>query len=203
MARGKETARKLGIFGGTFDPPHLGHMVVAQDACDLLDLDRLIWIPARRSPHREEPVASAEQRFRMVAGAVEGDSRFEASDIEIRRDGPSYTIDTVRDLAGQHPTARLYLIIGVDQWADFGRWREPVEIGRLAEVAVMARAGEEPKALDPASTRGETFAFIEVGVTRVDVSATQIRRRVADGLSVRYLVPDRVRQIIEADNLYL
>jgi nicotinate-nucleotide adenylyltransferase len=109
----------------------------------------------------------------------------------------------VRTLRDESPEAELYLLIGADQWAGFAAWREPAEIGRLARIAVMARAGERTAEVGPSFAPGEAPNPVEVPVTRVDVSASLVRRRVARGLSVRYLVPDPVRQIIEAENLYL
>jgi nicotinate-nucleotide adenylyltransferase len=189
--------------------------VVAQDAFEALGLDRLVWMPARQAPNRAEPKASPEQRLRMLRSAVAGDPRFEVSDMEIRREGTSFTVDTVRALRTENPGDDLYVLIGADQWAGFATWREPDEIGRLARIAVMARAGARPGEAGPefasqagtAPVEGPTPAggrpHVEVSVTRVDVSATLVRRRVADGLPIRYLVPEPVRQIIEAENLYL
>jgi nicotinate-nucleotide adenylyltransferase len=192
------------VFGGTFDPLHVGHLVVAQDAFEALGLDRLLLVPARQSPHRPEPPkASPDQRLRMVRGSVQGDPRFEVRDMEIQRDGPSFTVDTLRALRRECPGAELYLLIGADQWAGFARWREPGEIGRLARVVVMARAGEHPTEVASGFAPGEAPDIVEVPVTRVDVSASLVRERVARGLPIRYLVPDPVRQIIEAENLYL
>jgi nicotinate-nucleotide adenylyltransferase len=177
--------------------------VVAQDAFEALELDRLFLVPARQSPNRTEPPrASPGERLRMVRSAVLGDSRFEVRDLEIRRDGPSFTVDTLRELRSEDASAELYLLIGADQWAGFGTWREPAEIGRLAKIAVMARAGDRLSEGGPRFP-GDCPTPIEVPVTRVDVSATVVRRRVALGLPIRYLVPDPVRQIIEAENLYL
>lgn len=178
--------------------------MVAQDAFEALGLDRLLLVPARQSPHRAEPPkASADQRFRMVRDSVQGDARLEVGDMEIRREGPSFTVDTMRALRRESPRAELYLLIGADQWAGFATWKDPAEIGRLARIAVMARAGERPAEAGPSFAPGDAPDPIEVPVTRVDVSATLVRQRVARGLSIRYLVPDPVRQIIEAENLYL
>jgi nicotinate-nucleotide adenylyltransferase len=139
----------------------------------------------------------------MVRSAVEGDPRFEVSDMEIRREGPSFTVDTMRAMRGGSPGDEHYLLIGADQWAGFATWREWAEIGRLARIAVMARAGESPARVGLDFALGEGPNPVEVPVTRVDVSASLVRQRVARGLSIRYLVPDPVRQIIEAENLYL
>jgi nicotinate-nucleotide adenylyltransferase len=187
---------RIGVFGGTFDPPHLGHLVVASDACEALGLGRVLWIPSAVPPHKLGTVkASAEARLEMVRAAVEGDSRFEADDVELRREGPSYTVDTLRELAARHPGDELVLLIGADNLREIPGWREPDEILRLARVAVLSRdgAGVPPDAPIPATS---------VAVTRVDVSATEVRRRAAAGETIRYLVPDAVRALVERRGLY-
>lgn len=199
---GKE--RRLGVFGGTFDPIHVGHLVAAQDVLEALSLDRVLFVPAKQSPHRPEaPLASPAERLAMVESAIEGNAGFEVRDLELRRGGPSYTVDTLHALADEEAGADLFLVIGADQWAEFGRWRRPGEIARLAELAVMSRAGERPHEVDPGFPSGGAPPFTEVPVTRVDVSATLVRQRRARSRSVRYLVPEPVRRIIEAENLYL
>lgn len=187
---------RIGVFGGTFDPPHLGHLVVASDACGALGLDRVLWIPSAVPPHKAGTVqAPAEARLEMVRAAIEGDSRFQADDIELRRPGPSYTVDTLRSLAERHPGAELVLLIGADNLREIPGWREPGEILRLARLAVLSRdgAGVPPDAPVPADA---------VEVTRVDVSATEVRRRAAAGETIRYLVPDAVRALVERRGLY-
>jgi nicotinate-nucleotide adenylyltransferase len=187
---------RIGVFGGTFDPPHLGHLVVASDACGALGLHRVLWIPSAVPPHKVRTVqAPAEARLEMVRAAIEGDPRFEADDLELRRPGPSYTVDTLRDLARRHPGAELVLLIGADNLREIPGWREPQEILKLARVAVLSRdgAGVPPDAPVPA---------VSVEVTRVDVSATEVRRRAAAGETIRYLVPDAVRALVERRGLY-
>ncbi len=187
---------RIGVFGGTFDPPHTGHLVVASDACGALGLDRVLWIPSAVPPHKVKTVqAPAEARLEMVRAAIAGDPRFEADDLELRRPGPSYTVDTLRDLAARHPGAELVLLIGADNLREIPGWREPGEILRLARVAVLSRdgAGVPPDAPVPA---------VPVPVTRVDVSATEVRRRAAAGETIRYLVPDAVRALVERRGLY-
>ena len=187
---------RIGVFGGTFDPPHLGHLVVASDACEALDLGRVLWIPSAVPPHKLRTVrAPAEARLEMVRAAIQGDPRFEADDVELRRAGPSYTVDTLRELASRHPGDELVLLIGADNLREIPVWREPGEILRLARVAVLSRdgAGVPPDAAIPATA---------VAVTRVDVSATEVRRRAAAGETIRYLVPDAVRALVERRELY-
>ena len=187
---------KLGVFGGTFDPPHVGHLIAAQDALLTLDLDRVLFVPARTPPHKQhKSVTPAPIRLRMIAAATDGDERFEVSDVELRRAGPSYTADTLRELKAEYPQSELFLLLGVDQVREFSTWREPSEVARLARVVMMARSGiEEP----PESG----IVRDTVAVTRVDISSTLIRQRVAAGQPIRYMVPAAVEEIIAAQRLY-
>ncbi len=197
-------AGRLGVFGGTFDPLHQGHLIAAQDIFEAMALERIVFVPARRSPHKErEPAASTKSRFRMIECAVEGDDRFEVSDTELSRESPSYTIDTLEGLAAERPGSPLVLILGVDQWARFGRWRAPARIAGLAHLALMTRAGERAADSDPGLGEDTPLAFTEVPVTRIDISSSLVRSRVRRGLSIRYLVPEAVRRIIEDENLYV
>jgi len=180
--------RRIGLLGGTFDPPHVGHLVVAQDALERLDLDRLIVVPAARPPHREA-VLDAETRFGLTRDAFADDSRIEVSDVELRRGGPSWTVDTVEWVHRELAPEVLYLIVGADQLRIFREWREPERILELARLAVMTRPGEEIVDTD--------VPYERVDVTRVDLSSTRIRSRLDEGRSVRYLVPERVRGWIE------
>lgn len=188
---------KIGIFGGTFDPPHIGHLIAAQDACTALALDRFVFVPAAQPPHkRDRGVSAAGVRLEMLKAAVAGNPVFEVSTIELNRSGPSYTVDTLRQLSEEFPDDVLLLLIGVDQVRDFASWREPEEVLRLAQLVMLSRSGtEEP---------GEQNKFVKhtVDVTRIDVSSTLIRRRVAAGQSIRYLVVDAVAEIVARQGLY-
>lgn len=187
---------RLGVYGGTFDPPHLGHLVAASDACDALGLDRVLWVPAAENPLKGGRVRTpAALRLEMVRAAVAGDPRFEADDLELRRGAPSYTVDTLRALGERHPGAALFLLAGADLLADLHRWRESAEVLRLATLSVMTRAGE---GLPPDAPHGA----VPVKVTRVDVSATEVRRRAAAGRTIRYLVPEGVRAVVEREQPY-
>lgn len=195
------SAGRIGVFGGTFDPPHVGHLIVARDVAEALDLDRVLLVPAARPPHKTDPdtpPAPASLRLEMLRVAVTDDPVLEVEDLELRREGPSYTVDTLESLAARHPGEALVLVIGVDQLAELATWRSPEALGRLARLAVMARAGTDPRAIDP----GVDVPFDVVPTTRVDVSSTEVRRRLAEGRSIRYLVPDAVRRIIEREGLY-
>lgn len=187
---------RIGVYGGTFDPPHLGHLIVASDVCEALGLDRVLWIPSAEPPHKRGSVrASAEQRLAMVRAAVGGDPRFEVDDLELRREGASYSVDTLRELSRREPGCHLHFIVGVDQLREFPGWREPDEIARLATLVAVSRGGEQVEAGFPHDVR-------RVRVTRIDLSATDVRARLRAGRSVRYLVPEAVREIIERENLY-
>jgi nicotinate-nucleotide adenylyltransferase len=187
---------RLGVFGGNFDPPHLGHLVAASDACDRLSLDRVLWIPSAQHPLKEERVRTpAALRLEMVRAAVAGDPRFAVDDLELRRAGPSYTVDTLRELRARQPDAELFLLAGADLLAELPRWREPAEVLRLATLAVLTREGET-------LAGREVPGAVSVEVARVDVSATEVRRRVAAGETIRYLVPDAVRELVERHAAY-
>lgn len=194
---------RIGVFGGTFDPIHLGHLIAGQDVLETMALDRLYFVPARRSPGKEsDPSAGGTRRLEMVREAVRGDDRMVALDNELRRTPPSYTVDTLSELAASHPSAQLFLILGVDQWAGFGEWRSPREIARLAEIVVVTREGEPPGERRPSFEDRPAPDIHELSVTRIDISSTLIRDRVRRGRSIRFLVPEGVGRIIEAEQLY-
>ncbi len=186
----------MGVFGGTFDPVHHAHLIVAAEAFEALNLDLLLFVPAAEPPHkRGSVVASAEQRMRMLSTAIEGDPRFRVDDLELRRPGPSYTVDTLQALREREPEAEIFFLLGVDQFRDFGKWREPDRIVRLARLAVLARGGETVDVDGP-------YPATAVAVSRIDISGTEIRKRTSEGRSVRYYVPEGVREIIERERIY-
>ncbi len=205
------------MFGGTFDPPHLGHRSVAADVADHLNLTEVVWIPAGDPPHkRRRNLTPADLRLRMVRAATADDPRFRVSEIEIHRDGPSYTVDTLRALKDEHDGWELYLILGIDQYRTFHRWRKPEEIVGLATLAVMDREGEAlalgvaeasgtlvaPRPSPTSGTPGTGGNVLSVPVGRVDISSTQVRAAVSRGESIVALVPAEVAEIIEAEGLY-
>ena len=188
-----------GALGGTFDPPHLGHLIAAQDVLEKLALDRLLLVPAGIPPHKPEgSSAPAASRARMLRAAVEEDPRLEVSKVELERPGPSYTVDTLRELKARWPRDDLFLVIGVDQLRVFSTWRRPAEVIRLARLVVIARQGVQAFEAAPVSA----FDYESVWVPRIDVSSTEIRRRIREGRSIRYWVPEAVRRIIEEEKLY-
>lgn len=187
----------VGVFGGTFDPPHTGHLIVAQDAALALRLDRVLFVPAATPPHKlGRRMTPAATRARMLELAIAGDPTFSWSRLELDRTGPSFTVDTLAALFESQPDNHWTLLLGADQYTEFDTWREPDRIRELARVAVMAREGETG-GMGP-EERGD----VRVPVTRVDISATEIRRRVASGEPIRYLVPAAVESFIFEQRLY-
>jgi nicotinate-nucleotide adenylyltransferase len=195
---------RLGLFGGTFDPPHFGHLIVAQEAAERLELDRLLFVVAAVPPHKTGvKMTAASTRLEMVQAAVAGNPLFGVSDVELNREGPSYTVDTLRHFRAQYPETELTFLMGVDQLAEFHEWQEPETVADLAHLVVMGRGGIDPPNLPPLEPPlRKVVSFGELAVTRVDISSTEIRKRVRDGCSIRYHVPGEVRTIIESNRLY-
>ncbi|HWA16801.1 MAG TPA: nicotinate-nucleotide adenylyltransferase [Gemmatimonadales bacterium] len=186
----------IGLFGGSFDPIHHGHLLVAQAVREALALDEVRFVVARQQPFKVGLSATdPELRARMVAAAVEGEAAFRLERVELTRPGPSYTIDTLRALHQQEPGRRWALLLGADSARDLPQWREAGELYRLADLVVFARAGVEAPELP--------WPVKRVTVPAIEISATQIRRRAAAGQSLRYWVPDPVAEVIRAEGLYL
>jgi nicotinate-nucleotide adenylyltransferase len=196
---------RVGILGGTFNPPHLAHLVCAQEARDQLRLDRVLLVPVSIPPHKEAgddpgPV----ERARMCALASAEDEWLELCTLEIDRGGRSYTVDTLRELRAGAPDDELVLVLGGDAARSLPDWREPDEILHLASVGVAGRAGVEEAAVTAALTTlseaRDRVVFFEM--PRLDISSSDIRRRVASGRPVRHLVPDAVAEYIAQRGLY-
>ena len=182
--------RKIGIYGGTFDPVHHGHLILAREAQEKLQLEKVIFVPARISPNRQSPVASGELRLAMLRAAIDGEKRFTVDDCELRRPPPSYTIDTVEEIGKQEDEAELYCLIGQDNMAELATWHRFRELEKLVRIVALDRTGSESKHDYPVVQR------------KIDISATEIRNRVASGQSIRYLVPEAVGVIIDREKLY-
>jgi nicotinate-nucleotide adenylyltransferase len=195
---------RVGILGGTFNPPHLGHLVCAQEAYIQLGLDRVTLIPARIPPHKPvEDEPGPEHRLELCRLAVGDDERFAVSDLEIQRPGPSFTVDTLKALHSQAPESELFLIVGGDVAAGMASWHEPEQVLSLATVAVAKRRGTSKDSVDAAlqSIRGgERARFFRM--PRIGISSTMIRRRARAGVPIRYIVPDAVANYIEEHGLY-
>ena len=189
-------AERIGIYGGTFDPVHQGHLILAQDALESLRLSRLIFIPAAVSPHKlsREPGAPGSARLAMLAAAIAHDSRFAVDDCELRRPGPSFAFDTVEILRDRLAAgSELFYLIGEDNVAALATWHRIADLHEMVTFVVFRRI--TPTLVSP----DKSFSNL---TRRIDISATEIRKRVASGQSIRYLVPDEVRAIIIADGLY-
>jgi len=183
---------RLGIFGGTFDPVHVGHLAIASAALEAVPLDRVLFVPARRSPLKERgPFASEQDRLTMLETAIADEPRFSLSRAELEREGPSYTVETIERLAGED---ELFLILGSDALADFERWKDPERITRLATLLVADRPG--------APTPSADAPVRMFDAPRLDISSRELRARAARGRSLRYLVPEAAWRHIEARGLY-
>jgi nicotinate-nucleotide adenylyltransferase len=195
---------RIGILGGTFNPPHLGHLVAAQEAHRELDLDQVLFIPAGTPPHKPvEDEPGAGHRLELCLLAVGDDDRFSVSDVELQRDGPSYTVDTLKVLRTHAPSDDLFLILGGDIAAGLPRWHEPERVLELATVAIAKRRGTAKSTVDQALAQlrgGERARFFQM--PRIGISSTLVRRRVRAGQPIRYFVPDGVMQYIETHGLY-
>jgi nicotinate-nucleotide adenylyltransferase len=203
--RDEATPQRIGVLGGTFDPPHIGHLWLATLAGDELGLDRVLFMPAAQPPHkRRAGTSSITDRLLMTRLAISGVGPFELSTIEVGREGPSYTIDSVQGLLRTHADARLFLLMAADSLAQIDSWREPDRLLSLVEWAVAPRPGTP--AADAAALRQRFGAAAKrihlLEGPSLDVSASEIRRRVAAGRTIRYLVPQAVEEMIAATGLY-
>ncbi|HKQ37151.1 MAG TPA: nicotinate-nucleotide adenylyltransferase [Verrucomicrobiae bacterium] len=189
---------RIGLFGGSFDPVHLGHLLVAQAACEEFNLDRLFFVPAAQSPLKPERIpAPPEVRLRMLRLALVGEPNYEVDDQEIRRGGPSYTIDTVRAYRQLYPKASLFYIIGADHVPLLPKWRAADELAALVEFLVVPRPGDPPVAAKA------PFRVQNLVGTPFAVSSSQIRTRVKSGKRIQDLVPAAVAEAIRNSGLYL
>ena len=195
---------RLGVFGGTFDPVHMGHLIAAEDARAVLRLDEVLFVPAGEPWFKSyRRITPARHRLAMVRLAARDNPRFGVSDMEIRREGPSYTIDTLAELRHARPDAELFVILGVDALREIDRWRNPRLLFQMATVVGMARPGAsmDPSVLN-AAIPGASERLRLVDSALIDISGTDIRRRVADGASIRYRVPLAVERYIRDHRLY-
>jgi len=193
--------RRIGLYGGSFDPPHLAHLALARVARDTLALDELRWQPAGQPWQKPgRLVASPAQRESMLRLLTQGEAGFAVDTCELHRQGPSYTVDTVRDVAAEQPAAELFLVIGADQLARLNTWKEAAEVARLATLAVAAREGQAVQ--PPAEWAGPPLAWRELPLPRTDISATEVRRRAAAGEPVSPLVGEAVARYIDQQQLY-
>ena len=208
MMESNKPARRIGIMGGSFDPVHSGHLIIAQDALERLDLSEIVFIPAAIPPHKQhlQRVDSA-HRLKMLTLATESDSRFSVSDIELQRGGVSYSIDTIRALQLESPDVEWVLVVGSDTLIDLHNWYKIDELLNLCEVATFLRPGEasieEIRKKVKLSEHFTDRLMANVFESHlVEISSTEIRQRMADELRIRYLVPAKVEQYIYEHGLY-
>jgi nicotinate-nucleotide adenylyltransferase len=181
---------KIAIYGGTFDPVHHGHLILAREALEKLGLDKVIFIPAAVSPFKTAPVASGEIRLSMLRAAIEGETIFSLDDCELHRPPPSFTIDTVNEIRKRETNSEIYCLIGDDNVRELPKWHRFEELKKIVRFVVLDRTG------------GAAHHGYSIIGRRIDISATGIRKRVASGQSIRYFVPQAVEEIIRREKLY-
>ncbi len=193
--------KKIGIFGGSFDPPHNGHLITARAAAEQLNLKKVLLIPTANQPHKPNGAnASAELRWKMVTAAAVGSDLFEPCRIELDRKGISYTVDTVRSLLKDYPSPdyEMFCLIGLDSLYEIETWREPEELFGLTNVIALARKGDNRM-----DERSELYKKAKILQTpRIDISSTEIRRRIRSGLPISWMVPEAVETVIRNSGLY-
>ena len=181
---------KIGIYGGTFDPIHHGHLILAREARELFGFEKVIFVPAAVSPFRSAPAANAQVRLSMLRAAIEDEPGFELDDCELRRPPPSYTIDTVEDIRTRKRDAQIYCLIGEDNLPTLEKWHRFDDLRKAVQFIVLDRTGAPP---------GHPYPIVH---RKIDISATEIRKRVASGQSIRYFVPQAVEEIIRHEKIY-
>jgi len=183
--------KKIAIYGGTFDPVHHAHLILAREAIETLGLEKVIMVPAAVSPLKKAvPVASGEVRLAMLRAAIKSEQEFEVDECELLRHPPSYTIDTVEEIRRRECDATLYCLVGEDNVEQLPQWHRFNELEKMTRFVVLDRTGKQPS---------HSYQLIR---RRIDISATEIRRRVAQSESIRYLVPESVEEIIQREKLY-
>ena len=195
---------RIGVFGGAFNPPHLGHLVCAQEVLLQLELERVLFVPVGEAPHREiDNDPGPEARLEMVELATAGDERFAVSRVEVDREGPSYTSDTLELLQGESPGDELFLILGGDQAAALPSWHEPEKVLERATVAAVERVGWSRNAVGIKLSRLRGSDRVRhLDMLMIQISSTGVRRRVREGRPIRYLVPPAVEDYIGSHELY-
>ena len=196
---------RIGLFGGTFDPPHLGHLILASEAHSQLELDRLLWVLTPEPPHKlDQPITPAEHSLAMVQLAIADNAAFELSRIDLDRPGPHFTVDTIKLIAEQNPQAEIVPIIGGDSLNDMPTWHEPQQIVYACHwIGVMRRPHEEPDLGElERELPGISSKVHYVDAPLLEIASREIRGRIATGKSVRYYLPSRVYEYIKEHHLY-
>lgn len=215
-------SQRIGILGGTFNPIHTGHLAAAEEVRDRLRLDQVLFVPAYLPPHKDEQLLTAAQRLEMVRLAVAGNGRFRASDIEVRRGGRSFTIDTIAELQASHPGAELFFITGLDSFLEIMTWKDWERLLSLCVFVVISREGsrfadltrlpflagrerdlaEMDAGTEEAELSAKGVRAFLVRIPAYEISSTDIRRRVRQGRSIKYLLPEPVERYIIENKLY-
>ena len=203
---------KLGLFGGTFDPPHLGHLILAEEAYTQLSLEKILWLVSGQSPLKlDRPLSPVEARIEMVQAAIADNPHFILSRVDIDRPPPHYTIETLKILEKEFPRDEFYFIMGEDSLRDLPKWHEPHEIIKRATLAVLARPNpsgrkerENPKGLDELESKipGVSSRVVWVNAPQLEIASSEIQKRIREGKSVRYMMTDKVWRVIEGRRLY-
>jgi nicotinate-nucleotide adenylyltransferase len=196
--------QRIGILGGTFDPPHVGHLILAEYSAEALELDHLFLVPAADPPHKQGEIqASVQHRLVMLERAIDGNERFSLSRIDVDRPGPHYSYDTVRIVKQQFPDADLYFVMGGDSFRDLPTWYDPQEIIALSKIVVMRRPYDNIRPdMHEAVLPGLAKRAVIVNAPLLEISSSDIVERLRKGKSVRYLVPDSVLAYIAEYHLY-
>lgn len=190
----------IGLFGGSFNPPHIAHLVVAEVVCDQFGLNEVWWIPTAAPPHKSgEELVSVEHRLAMTRRVVEPNAAFRICDLEVQREGVSYTVDTLRVLQDMHPETDFALLLGSDSLDYFGKWHRPDEIAERVPLIVYKRPGAIEAVAEPRFANHVRYASAPI----MEISGTEIRARRRAGRSIRYLVPEPVHTYIETYDLYV
>jgi nicotinate-nucleotide adenylyltransferase len=194
---------QLGLFGGTFDPVHLGHLVLAEQCREACELDRLWFVVAGEPPHKPGGRTAVRHRLEMVRIATAGHPKFLVSEIEATRPGPHYSVETLESVHRQSPDEDLFFLIGADSLAELVTWRQPARIAQLATIVVVNRPGIEESPPQSLPDFGPSaHRLLTVTIPAIGISSTDLRQRLAEGRSIRYLVPRGVEAYIEANALY-
>jgi len=200
---------RTGVFGGSFDPVHFGHLLLAEQCREQARLDRVLFVPCNIQPHKQDgPRATDRQRIEMLQLGIAGHKSFEVSEIEMKRGGVSYTIDTLNELKADFSDDELFLLMGDDSLESFAKWKEPKQICELATIVVVSRPGSGDVDLDAlkpfaSDERFEQILQHKIASRNIDISSSDVRQRVNDGSSIRYLMPRSVEKYIETQKIYL
>lgn len=194
----------IGVLGGTFDPPHIGHLILGEYAVDALELDKLLYVPAADPPHKQDEFKTpVEYRLKMLELALADNPHFEISGVDIDRPGPHYSVDMIQIIREQNPSAEIYFVMGSDSLRDLPTWHRPADLLRLCKLAVMQRPGIDGDAgAHETLFPGISNRVVMINAPLIEISSTEIANRLLNGRSIRYQVSDSVREYIMTHRLY-